>query len=159
MAKHQWMTHGYQLRCPFRRLNTRKPRNFERVALGIVGKPAQHSGFDSHKCVRLGRSSRVALESYVDHARRALGIVVRELVRLHRGNTRIESPAFQDSRSDSATRNAFARPSANTSPDPCHFTGVTSLPYSLTLAGRNLVNPGRCRKLTVSCARYRAKRG
>ena len=38
----------------------------------------------------------------------------------------MNSPGCHCSREDSATRNAFARPSANTSPDPCHFTGVTT---------------------------------
>ena len=110
-----------------------------------------------------GMSSRRApgidLAADIDHARGPSRIVVGQLVLTHRTSTRIESPCSHDSRSASATKNAFARATVNTSPDPCHFNGVTVSPWSQSVAGRNRVKPVLCRNGFASRARVKRMSG
>ena len=71
----------------------------------------------------------------------------------HLRSTRISSPAAQDSRSASATRNALARASAATSPDPDHGMAISlrsdrTPRLALSRVGRNRVRPGLVPELT-----------
>src|ERR1700678_1034171 len=61
-------------------------------------------------------------------------------------STRIQSPDAQLSRPGSVTRNALARASDGTSPEPCHSNGVICEPSALKTAGRKRVSPVFWRK-------------
>ena len=141
------MAHRDQIGSPLGRGDPGDARHFQRVALGVLRQLFEHGGPDLHEGLRCGRALGVLFRGDVHHARAALFIVMRELFHLSRylSKTRIISPAAHDSRSGSVTRNAFARASEFTSPDPCHGSGATVDPSAETCAGRKRVSPGLCR--------------
>src|SRR4051812_27923374 len=150
MSKHQRMAERNQVAGAFGRCDAGDARNLQRIPLRILRQLLEHLGCDTYEGVRARRAARLLLGGNIHHARAARRIVMREFFHFER--IRMSSPRAYSARSGSATRNALARVSEGISPDPCQFTGDTSLPSALKWAGKNRVNPGRCRNSAVSRA-------
>src|ERR1044071_9595499 len=90
--------------------------DFQRIPFRILRQLLEHAWLNANESVRHGGAPCFGFGGYVHHARAALVIVMREF--FHLRSTRISSPAAHASRPGSVTRNALARASAATSPDP-----------------------------------------